>query len=104
MSRHRNPHRIRDEKNLFEVTANSSHPELRDSKRVWHFKGYTFTSPERLEQFFHNEGLDPRRYWYRPVSLCDEFSGKNCIHIYICERIPKDEKHGEFLDYEEITG
>lgn len=104
MKKHRNPYRIQDERNLFEVTANSSHPELNDSKRVWHFRGYTFTSPERLQDFFNNEGLNPAHYWYKPVMMPDGFSGANIIHLYICERIPQDERHQPHYSYEELHG
>lgn len=92
MMKHKNPYYIRDEKNWFEVCENSSHPELNDSRRVYHFKGNTFLNATQVDKFFKSEGLDPRRYAYVAKRELDEVTAKNVIHIFICERVPQDEK------------
>lgn len=103
MKRHQNPYRIKDEKNWFEVCENSSHPELKDSRRVYHFRGYTFLNATQVEKYFRNEGLNPREYTYIPRSALDEQTAKNVIHIFICERVPKEEQH-QARGYNELFG
>jgi hypothetical protein len=89
--KHKNPYRINDPQNLFEVGENSSHPELNDKKRVWSFRGYTFHSATELERYFNNEGLDPRRYWMKPTVV--ESDDGNYIKIFVVERAPAEERH-----------
>lgn len=101
--RHRNPYRINDETNLFEVTANSSHPELVDSTRVWHFKGHTFKTETALDKFFRSNGLNPKRYWFRTSVEADGYKGKKLIRIFIVERVPPEERN-QVLNYEDLYG
>lgn len=87
MSRtHINPYRINDDKDLLEVTENSSHPELQDSKRLWHFGAYTFKSGNEVKKFFEAEGLDITQYWFTG-KLEKDIGGRAIIHIYIKTRI-----------------
>lgn len=77
--------RIYDEKCIFEVGENSSHPELQDAERIWLFGGYTFRTATELEKFFANEGLDPKMYWMEPYSQTT-YAGKRKILIKV---VPK---------------
>lgn len=83
--KHHNPYRINDHENIFEVTENSSHPELKDAKRLWIFGAYTFKSATELERFFKEEGLDPRHYWIAP-QMEKDLAGKVIIRIYVKTR------------------
>lgn len=69
MRRHVNPYRILDPKNLLEVTENSSHPELGDSKRIYRFKAYTFHSAAQVLRFFDSEGLRLQDFWISPYQV-----------------------------------
>lgn len=84
--KHVNPYRIRDPKDFFDVGSNSSHPELRDAKRIWKFGGYTFLNPEAVEQFFKDEGLDVKNYVIEPIMEQNVIAGKNRIIINIVEK------------------
>lgn len=90
MKKHNNPYLINNPSDIFEVGANSSHPELNDRERVWHYKGHTFHKPEHLETFLKNEGVDPRTLWMHPVKEADGWTGHNIIRIYVADRKPKD--------------
>jgi D-alanine-D-alanine ligase-like ATP-grasp enzyme len=73
-----------DPANLLEVGENSSHPELKDAKRIWSFRGYTFHSATEVEKYFKNEGLDIRRYWMKPVWIKEDW--RAFIRIEIVEK------------------
>jgi hypothetical protein len=81
---HVNPYSIQDPANLLEVGENSSHPELKDAKRIWSFRGYTFHSATEVEKYFKNEGLDIRRYWMKPVWIKEDW--RAFIRIEIVEK------------------
>ncbi|MBL0233232.1 MAG: hypothetical protein IPQ08_06165 [Chitinophagaceae bacterium] len=66
MAKHRDPYQIKDPTDIFEVIANSSHPELIERKRVIHFNAYTFKTCEALQSFFTQEGLNPKGFWIKP--------------------------------------
>lgn len=90
MSKHYNPYRINDPKNLFEVGENSSHPELEDTKRIWEFNGHIMRSATEVEKYFNNEGLDPRKYWILPTW---EKDGANMVvRIKIVQRVSPEER------------
>lgn len=89
--RHRNPYRINDPKDIFEVGENSSHPEMMDAKRVWSFRGRTFMSATELEKYMNDEGLDPRRYWMKPEWVKEDW--RHFIRIQVVERAPAEERH-----------
>jgi len=82
--KHVNPYRINNPNDLLEVSENSSHPELKDAKRVWSFRGYTFHTATELERYFKSEGLDIRRYWMKPVWVNADW--RNYIRIEVIER------------------
>lgn len=86
--RHRNPYRINDPSNWLEVTANSSHHELKDARRIWKFYAYTFTSETEIAKFFEQEGLDIKDYSYNPEIHKDNYNGKNLIIINV---VPKSQ-------------
>jgi len=89
--RHSNPYRIQNPNDLFEVGENSSHPELKDSKRIWSFRGYTFESATELEKYMRNEGLDPRRFWMKPEWVKEDW--RSFVRINVVERVPQEERH-----------
>lgn len=101
MREHRNPYRINDPDNLLEVSANSSHPELADAKRVWLFGGYVFQTPEAVERFFNDEGLDLRHYDIEP-RLRKTTGGKNEIIIRIVHK--KDSRNTRGLSRIDMDG
>lgn len=82
--KHVNPYRINDPDNIFEVGENSSHPELRDAKRLWKFKAYTFLSATELEKFFEAEGLNPSDYVLEP--RMDRDVGHTKVIINVVEK------------------
>lgn len=82
--RHKNPYRVNDPDDIFEVSENSSHPELDDCRRIYRFGGYTFESATELQKFFESEGLDPKRYAIEP-RMEREFA-KNLITINVVEK------------------
>ncbi len=84
--RHRNPYRISNPDDIFEVGENSSHPELQDCRRVWKMGGYTFSSATELEKFFRDEGLNPKGYVLEPVMHRDSANAKNMIVINVIEK------------------
>ena len=84
--KHSNPYRINNPDDIFEVSENSSHPELRDCRRVWKFGGYTFRTATELEQFFRNEGLNPKGYVLEPVMHRESANAKNMIVINVIEK------------------
>jgi hypothetical protein len=88
--KHVNPYRINDPDNIFEVGENSSHPELRDAKRIWRFGAYTFHSATEIQRFFADEGLDPRRYDIEPVAK--RMFHNNMIEINV---VPKHQSRNE---------
>lgn len=92
MKRHVNPYRINDPHDLFEVSENSSHPELCDAKRIWKFRGRTFRSATEVQKYFDNEGLNPKLFWMMP-EWEKENGMKATIVIKIVERVPSDERH-----------
>jgi hypothetical protein len=83
--RHTNPYRINDGSDIFEVSENSSHPDLKDSLRLWHFGGYTFKTATQLMNFFNSEGLDPKTHWIEPKWERNT-DGKSVIHIFVKPR------------------
>lgn len=92
MKKHVNPYSIHDPANLFEVGENSSHPELKDAKRIWEFKGYTFRSAAKLQDFFKDQGLDSRKFWMLPSWEND--GAHYIIRIKIIERCsPEERRH-----------
>lgn len=84
--KHKNPYYINDHEDLLEVTANSSHGELKDCKRLWKFGGYTFDSPTKVEEFFNQEGLDIRKYDWDPEYVKNWHAGSSLIVIHIKEK------------------
>lgn len=83
---HKNPYRINDPNDIFEMTENSSHPELADAKRIWRFGAYTFHSATELQKFFSDEGLSPQGYVAEPYFEKNTIAGKNRIIINIVEK------------------
>lgn len=81
--RHSNPYKIHDPDNFLEVTANSSHPELQDARRIWKFHAYTFTNETEVAKFFESEGLNLKDYHYEPEYKKDNYNGKHLIVINI---------------------
>jgi len=82
--KHRNPYAITNPDDIFEVSENSSHPELKDAKRIWRLGGYVFHSSTELHKFFTDEGLNPRNYVIEPVIQSD--MGKNKITVNVVEK------------------
>lgn len=82
--KHKNPYEIQDPDDLFELVENSSHPELKDSHRLFKFGAYTFKTATELKKFFESEGLDQNRYWFN-ASMHRE-AAKNKIVIEIVEK------------------
>lgn len=82
--RHSNPYRINNPDDIFEVSENSSHPELDDARRIYRLGGYTFQSATELQKFMEAEGLNPRNYAIEPV-MEREFS-KNMIIVNVVEK------------------
>lgn len=90
--KHKNPYRVNDPNNLFEVGENSSHPELEDARRVYKFKAYSFNSATELEKFFMDEGLNPAHYTIEPVIKRNYEHGKSLIIINV---VAKSESRNE---------
>lgn len=84
--KHSNPYKIHNPDDFFEVSENSSHPELQDAKRVWRFGGYTFLTATELKKFFEAEGLNPANYVQEPYFEKNVVGGKNRIIINVIER------------------
>jgi len=84
--KHVNPYHINDPHNWLEVSANSSHPELKDAKRIWKFGAYSFTSENEVAKFFESEGLKISQYSTNPTLRKNGFNGKNEIIIEIVEK------------------
>jgi hypothetical protein len=82
--KHTNPYVINDPNNIFELGENSSHPELKDARRIWRFHSYVFSSATELAKFFDDEGLNPKNYVIEPELKSD--MGKNMITINV---VPK---------------
>lgn len=96
--RHTNPYKIRDEKNIFEVGENSSHPELQDCKRIWYMNGYTFRTATELEKYMRSEGFNPKSFWIKPE--WQDREGETIIAIKVVQRVPEDER-GKVLPMED---
>ena len=88
--KHVNPYRINDPNNIFEVSENSSHPELGDADRIWRFGGYVFKSATEAQKFFNDEGLNPNHYDIEPIAK--RLFHKNTIEINI---VPKHMSRNE---------
>ncbi len=92
MAKHRNPHRVNDPKDIFDVCENSSHPELFERRRIYDFKGRIFQTLTDLEKFMENEGYDPMHFWILPKWERDG-DGSLVNRVHIIERAPQDEMH-----------
>lgn len=79
--RHVNPYRIKNPQDIFEVGENSSHPELRDAKRLYVFGAYRFSTATELQKFFSSEGLNPKQYWMKPRLDRDAMGNKIIIEV-----------------------
>lgn len=90
MIKHRNPYRIHDPNNLFEVFFNSSHPELKEKKRILNYKGRIFKDEGSALSFFDSEGIDWRRL--KLVPRWENFVDEVVIVGYIAEHVPKDRR------------
>jgi len=86
--RHLNPYRIADPNNIFEVSENSSHPELRDRRRIWDYKGKVFTSATACQKYLEGEGINWRKLKLTPVRYLDG-DGSVVIRCMVAERIPE---------------
>jgi hypothetical protein len=100
MRQHRNPYRISDPTNIFEVSENSSHPELMDRRRIWDYKGKVFRTATECQRYLEDEGINWRRLKLTPVRELDG-DGSVIIRCHVAERIPQGqydirelEKHG----------
>jgi len=98
---HKNPYRINDPTNIFEVAENSSHPELYDRRRIYDYKGHRFTSAEKCQKFLEEHGIDwRRRLKLVPIRQLDG-DGSCIIVCNLAERVP--EGHMDIRDYERIA-
>lgn len=96
--RHRNPHRIHDPNNIFEVAENSSHPELYDSRRIYDYKGRRFKTAVEAEKYLTDHGINwKRRCKLVPVRQLDS-DGHVIIVCHIAERVPAG--HSDIRDIE----
>jgi|WetSurMetagenome_2_1015567.scaffolds.fasta_scaffold493968_2 hypothetical protein len=84
--KHKNPYMIRDVDNFLEVSANSSHPELNDAKRIWQFNGYRFDNEDQVAKFFESEGLDLKQYDFDVERKRNMIQGKDEYVIHIKEK------------------
>ena len=88
MRQHRNPYRINDPNNIFEVAENSSHPELKDKYRLYKYKGRIFRTATEAQKFLDNEGIDVKRLKLVPVRHLDA-DGSVIIICNLAERVPQ---------------
>lgn len=84
---HKDPYRIHDVNNIFEVFFNSSHPELKEKKRILDYKGRVFRTEGEALSFFDSEGIDWRRLHLVPVR--ENRDGEDFIRGNLCERKPE---------------
>lgn len=89
--KHKNPYRVRSEKDLYDICENSSHPELVERRRIYDFKGKIFRTATELDKYFKDNGLDIRRFWFK--SAWEQDGHDVIVRIRIVERVPTDERH-----------
>lgn len=83
--RHKNPYRIHDPNNIFEVAENSSHPELFDKRRIYKYRGRTFKSAVEAQTYLEDHGIDWRQCKLTPVRHLDG-DGSCVIFCHIIDR------------------
>ena len=88
MKQHRNPYRIQDPNNIFEVSENSSHPEIFDKRRIWDYKGKVFKTATECQKYLIDNGIDWTRLKLTPVRELDR-DGSVVIRCHVVERIPE---------------
>lgn len=98
MRKHSNPYRIQDPTNIFEVSENSSHPELYDKLRVWDYKGRVFTSATECQKYLEDHGIDWRRLKLTPVRELDR-DGSVVIRCHVAERLSQGQHDIRELEY-----
>jgi hypothetical protein len=89
VKKHSNPYRIKDPTNIFEVSENSSHPELYDKRRIWKYKGKVFKTATECQRYLEDEGINWRRLKLVPIRHLDG-DGSCVIMCNVVERTAGD--------------